>query len=597
MRWSQLYVPTLREDPADADAASHRLLVRAGFVRQLMAGHYSLLPMAVRVRGKIVDVVREEMARIGSQEWILPAVHPAEIWQRTGRWEGMGEEMFRLKDRKGADLALGMTHEEIFTTLAQELSSYRQLPQMWYQFQTKFRDEPRPKSGLLRVREFTMKDSYSFDLDQAGLDRSFDLHHAAYTRIFARVGIPAIPVQASSGSMGGSASVEFMSPTPAGEDLVVHCPACRYAANVEKADSALPAAADGEALAAPERFDTPEARTIEELARLHGVPAEQQIKTLVLVADGRPLLALVRGDHSLVEQKLLDATGARTVRPADADEIKGLLGALPGSLGAVGVAGRTGGTDGTDGTDGTGLTGLTGGTGLTVLADHALAGRTGMTTGANQDGVHLRGVDVARDIAVTRWADLREVRAGEPCVQCGEALEVVQTVEVGHIFKLGRKYTEALDVTVLGQDGAAVKPIMGSYGIGIERAIAAIVETHHDEKGIAWPVAVAPFEVAVVPIGKADEQTAAVVDDLYGRLRAERIDVVLDDRDERPGVKFADIELVGIPYRITVGPRGLKDGVVEVTTRATGETVQVPVTEAAAQVAALVRAAVAPLAG
>ncbi|MGW4695870.1 proline--tRNA ligase [Kitasatospora cineracea] len=582
MRWSQLYVPTLREDPADADAASHRLLVRAGFVRQLMAGHYSLLPMAVRVRGKIVDVVREEMARIGSQEWILPAVHPAEIWQRTGRWEGMGEEMFRLKDRKGADLALGMTHEEIFTTLAQELSSYRQLPQMWYQFQTKFRDEPRPKSGLLRVREFTMKDSYSFDLDQAGLDRSFDLHHAAYTRIFARVGIPAIPVQASSGSMGGSASVEFMAPTPAGEDLVVHCPACRYAANVEKADSALPAAADGEALAAPERFDTPEARTIEELARLHGVPAEQQIKTLVLVADGRPLLALVRGDHSLVEQKLLDATGARTVRPADADEIKGLLGALPGSLGAVGVAGVTGSADGT---------------GLTVLADHALAGRTGMTTGANQDGVHLRGVDVARDIAVTRWADLREVRAGEPCVQCGEALEVVQTVEVGHIFKLGRKYTEALDVTVLGQDGAAVKPIMGSYGIGIERAIAAIVETHHDEKGIAWPVAVAPFEVAVVPIGKADEQTAAVVDDLYGRLRAERIDVVLDDRDERPGVKFADIELVGIPYRITVGPRGLKDGVVEVTTRATGETVQVPVAEAAAQVAALVRAAVAPLAG
>ncbi|MFJ4679227.1 proline--tRNA ligase [Kitasatospora sp. NPDC088783] len=567
MRWSQLYVPTLRENPADADAVSHRLLVRAGFVRQLMAGHYSLLPLAVRVRGKIIEVVREEMTRIGSQEWILPAMHPAEIWQRSGRWEVMGDEMFRLKDRKGTDLALGMTHEEIFTTLAQELSSYRQLPQMWYQFQTKFRDEPRPKSGLLRVREFTMKDSYSFDVDQAGLDRSFDLHHEAYTRVFARLGIPALPVQASSGSMGGSASVEFMAPTPAGEDLVVHCPSCRYAANVEKALSALPAVQDGEALATPERFDTPEVRTIEDLARLHGVPAEHQIKTLVFIADSHPLLVLVRGDHSLVEQKLLDATGARAVRPADADEIKSVLGALPGSLGAVGV------------------------TGLTVLADHALAGRTAMTTGANQDGVHLRGVDVARDIAVTHWADLREVRAGEPCVECGTALEVVRTVEVGHIFKLGYKYTEALGVTVLGQDGTAVKPIMGSYGIGIERAIAAIVEAHHDEKGIVWPAAVAPFEVAVVPIGKNDEQTAAVVDDLYAQLRAERIDVVLDDRDERPGVKFADIELVGIPYRITVGPRGLKEGVVEVTTRATGETAQVPVVSAAAHVAALLRSA------
>ncbi len=567
MRWSQLYVPTLREDPADADAVSHRLLVRAGFVRQLMAGHYSLLPLAVRVRGKIIGVVREEMTRIGSQEWILPAMHPAEIWQRSGRWEVMGDEMFRLKDRKGADLALGMTHEEIFTTLAQELSSYRQLPQMWYQFQTKFRDEPRPKSGLLRVREFTMKDSYSFDLDQAGLDRSFDLHHEAYTRVFARLGIPALPVQASSGSMGGSASVEFMAPTPAGEDLVVHCPSCQYAANVEKALSALPAVQDGEALATPERFDTPDARTIEELARLHGVPAEHQIKTLVFIADSRPLLVLVRGDHSLVEQKLLDATGARAVRPADPDEIKSALGALPGSLGAVGV------------------------TGLTVLADYALTGRTAMTTGANQDGVHLRGVDIARDITVTHWADLREVRAGEPCVECGTALQVVRTVEVGHIFKLGYKYTEALGVTVLGQDGSAVKPIMGSYGIGIERAIAAIVETHHDEKGIVWPTAVAPFEVAVVAIGKNDEQTMAVVDDLYAQLRAEHVDVVLDDRDERPGVKFADIELVGIPYRITVGPRGLKEGVVEVTTRATGETAQVPVASAAAHVAALLRSA------
>ncbi|GAA0696130.1 proline--tRNA ligase [Kitasatospora atroaurantiaca] len=564
MRWSQMYAPTLRDDPADADAASHRLLVRAGFVRQLMAGHYSLLPLAVRVRTKVVDIIREEMGRIGSQEWILPAMHPAEIWQRTGRWEVMGDEMFRLKDRKGADLALGMTHEEIFTTLAHELSSYKQLPQMWYQFQTKFRDEPRPKSGLLRVREFTMKDSYSFDLDQAGLDRSFDLHHDAYVRIFARLGIPAIPVQASSGSMGGSASVEFMSPTEAGEDLVVHCTACGYAANVEKATSALPAVQDPDGLASPEPFDTPEARTIEELARQHGVPAEGQIKTLVYVVDDRLTLVLVRGDHSLVEQKLIDATGATAVRPAQPEEIEAALGASPGSLGAVGV------------------------TGLTVLADEALRGRRAMTTGANRDGVHLRGVDVERDIAVTRWADFREVVAGETCPNCPAALEVVRTVEVGHIFKLGYKYTETLDVTVLGPDGSRIKPIMGSYGIGVERAIASVVESHHDEKGIVWPVSVAPFEVVVVPIGKNDEETTKVVEDIYEQLRADRVDVVLDDRDERPGVKFADIELVGIPYRITVGPRGLKEGVVEVVSRATGETTRVPVADAARTVAGLV---------
>ncbi|PBC76979.1 prolyl-tRNA synthetase [Streptomyces sp. TLI_235] len=567
MRWSQMYTPTLREDPADADAASHRLLVRAGFVRQLMAGHYSLLPLAVRVRSKVVGIVREEMDRIGSQEWLLPAMHPAEIWQRSGRWDVMGDEMFRVKDRKGADIALGMTHEEIFTTLADELASYRQLPQMWYQFQTKFRDEPRPKSGLLRVREFTMKDSYSFDLDQAGLDRSFDLHHEAYTRIFARLGVPAIPVQASSGSMGGSASVEFMSPTEAGEDLVVHCAACRYAANMEKAAAALPAVEDPEGPAAPEPFDTPQARTIEELTIRHGVPADRQIKTLVYVLDGRLTLVLMRGDHTLVEQKLIDAAVATAVRPATPEEIKEALGASPGSLGAVGVEG------------------------LTVWADEALRGRRSMTTGANRDGVHLSGVDVARDIPATGWADFREISAGEPCADCGEPLQVVRTVEVGHIFKLGYKYTEALDITVLGPDGGRIRPIMGSYGIGVERAIAAVVEAHHDEKGIVWPVSVAPFEVVVVPIGKIDEDTAKVVESLYGDLRAAGVDTVLDDRDERPGVKFADCELIGIPYRITVGPRGLKEGVVEVVERATGETVRVPVADAVGHVAGLVAAA------
>ena len=569
MRWSQLYVPTLRQDPADADAVSHRLLLRGGYIRQLMAGHYSLLPLAVRTRAKIVDIIRAELSAIGAQEFILPTMHPAEIWHRSGRWDVMGEEMFRLKDRKGADLALGMTHEEIFTTLAQELRSYRDLPQIWYQFQTKFRDEPRPKSGLIRVREFTMKDSYSFDLDEAGLDRAFDLHHAAYTRIFARLGIPAIPVQASSGSMGGSTSVEFMCPSDAGEDLIVRCTGCGYAANVEKATSALAPVTDNPALGTPEPFDTPDARTIDELARRHGVTAEHQIKTLVYAVDEQITLVLMRGDHALVEQKLIDALGAKTVRPAQPDEIQAALGASPGSLGAVAAT-------------------LTGGPGLPVVADEALRGRTGMTTGANRDGVHLRGVDLARDVAVGRWADLREVTAGEPCPTCGTPLEVVRTVEVGHIFKLGRKYPEILGVSVLGPEGDRVVPVMGSYGIGVERALACVVESHHDDRGIVWPTAVAPFEVALVTLGKGDQAVAAAGQDLYDRLRGERVEVLWDDRHERPGVKFSDVELVGIPYRVTVGARGLAAGTVEVTVRATGESTAVPLAEAVQHLRSLV---------
>lgn len=558
MRWSELYVPTLRQDPAGADAVSHRLLLRAGYIRQLMAGHYSLLPLAVKVRAKIIEVIREEMSRIGAQEFLLPTMQPAEVWQKSGRWDKIGAEMFRLTDRKGADIALGMTHEEIFTTIAQELRSYRDLPQRWYQFQTKFRDEPRPKSGLIRVREFTMKDSYSFDADAAGLDRSFELHHQAYQRIFGRLGIPAIPVEASSGIMGGSDSIEFMCPTAAGEDIVVHC-ACGYAANVEKATSHLPPVADGAGLPAPEPFDTPDVRTIEDLARDHGVTAVHQVKTLVYVVDDQLTLVLMRGDHALVEQKLIDTLAAVQVRPAHPGEIREALGALPGSLGGVGV------------------------TGLPILADLALRGRTGMTTGANRDGVHLRGVDVDRDIAVGRWADLREVVAGEPCPRCERPLEVLQTVEIGHIFKLGNRYTETLGVSVLGADGERVAPVMGCYGIGVERALAAIVETHHDDKGIVWPTAVAPFQVAIAVLGDSAEVVAAA-EQIYAGLLAQRLDTLLDDRAERPGVKFSDIELIGIPYRITVSARGLADGTVEVTSRATGQTERVPVSHAASHV-------------
>jgi prolyl-tRNA synthetase len=555
MRWSQLFIPTLRDDPADAEAASHRLLLRAGFIRQLMAGHYSMLPLGMRVRAKVMAVIREEMNAIGAQEFLLPCMHPAEVWEKSGRL-GAVDVMFRLKDRKGADMVLGFTHEEIFTTVAAELASYRELPQFWYQFQTKFRDEARPKSGLLRVREFTMKDSYSFDLDESGLDKSFDAHRGAYERIFARLGIPAIAAEASNGTMGGSDSLEFVCPSEAGEDLIAVCPNCDYAANLEKATSTLPAIEDDAGPAAPARLATPGVRTIEDLAVQYDLAADRQIKTLVQVIDGEPTLVLLRGDHPLADQKLIDATGSVDIRPAQAEEIRAALGASPGSLGAVGV------------------------TDMPVIADLALRGRQNMATGANTDDFHLTGVDVDRDITVTSWADLREVSAGEPCPRCGTPLEFIQAIEVGHIFKLGRKFTTALGVSVLGPDGAKVTPIMGSYGIGVERAMAAIAEVHHDDVGLTWPVNVAPAEVTVILVSGKDEAAKTAAESIYAELLAAGADVVIDDRDERPGVKFADAELTGIPFRISVGSRDLAEGLVEVVTRSTREKERVPVDQA-----------------
>src|SRR6516164_6332702 len=562
MRWSMMHIPTLRDDPADAGAPSHRLLLRAGYIRQLMAGHYSLLPLGQRVRLKVIGIIREEMNAIGAQEILMPVMHPAEPWQNSGRWELMGEEMFRLKDRRGADLALGMTHEEIIATLATELESYRELPQMWYQFQTKLRDEPRPKAGLMRTREFTMKDSYSFDLDQAGLDVSFIAHRDAYVRIFERLSIPAVPADASSGAMGGSDSTEFICPSPTGEDLIVLCPECGYAANIEKAASRLAAVDDSERaglLAAPEPFATPGVRTIEDLAVQYQAPADRQIKTLVYFLDGVLTLVLLRGDHALNEQKLIDATGATAIRPAQPDEIQAALGALPGSLGAVGV------------------------TGYPIIADEALRGRRGMYTGANVDDTHLRGVDIERDINVGQWADLRDA-AGDGCVNCGHGLEVERGIEVGHIFKLGYKYSDAMEIRVSGPDGKPVKPIMGSYGIGVERAMATIVEVHHDDKGIIWPVAVAPFEVVVVIAQQDDPAVAEAGEEVYGALVAAGVDVIVDDRPVRAGVKFSDAELVGIPFRVTVGKRGLATGSAELTDRGSGTTVQIPLADLAKHV-------------
>jgi prolyl-tRNA synthetase len=553
MRWSQAFIPTLRDDPADAEAVSHRLLVRGGYLRQLMAGAYSLLPLMIRVRTKVGNIIREEMDGIGGQEFLLPAVHPAELWQKSGRWEIMGDEMFRLRDRKGADLALGMTHEEVFGTLALEMRSYRDLPQFWYQIQTKFRDEPRPKGGVLRTREFTMKDSYSFDIAWEGLDESFDRHFEAYERIFARLGLEAVPVEASSGAMGGSDSIEFMVRSDSGEDDVVHCRECGYAANMERATSRIAEIDDGSDRRELEKFATPGVRTIEDLATFEGGASSQhQIKSLVYMLEGELTLVLLRGDHPLVEQKLQDGTGAIEFRPAHPEEIRGAIGADPGSLGAVGVDN------------------------LPILADLALKGRYNMVTGANDDDFHLRGVDIERDINVSKWIDLREVADGEPCPTCGAPLEVFKAIEVGHIFKLGTKYADAFGVSVLDEDGAAQTVIMGSYGIGLERNIAAVVETHHDEKGIVWPVPVAPYSVAITVLRADDEDALQAGEDLYQQCLAAGIDTILDDRVERPGVKFADVELIGIPFRVTVGPRGLQNGVVEVQDRASGVNEEVP---------------------
>lgn len=544
MRWSKIFIPTLRETPAMAEAISHKLLLRAGYIRQLTSGIYSYLPLAQRVLLKITNIIREEMNNIGGQEYLLPALNPAEIWQETGRWQVMGDNMFRLKDRKGADLCLGMTHEEVFTSIARdELRSYKQLPQIWYQIQTKFRDEARPKSGVLRVREFIMKDSYSFDLDWEGLDQAFESHREAYCQIYKRCGVEFSIVEASSGAMGGSKSSEFMVYSDAGEDWIASCADCQYAANVEKATSVLPAIVDESAPEKAEKFPTPGVRTIEDLTTFPGgATAERQIKTLIYMLDEKPVLVLLRGDHQLNETKLGDATGAINLRAAHPTEIQNLLGAMPGSLGAVDVKDAF------------------------IIADNALQGRSNMVTGANLDDHHLRGVVIERDIKVSKWADLRTVVSGEGCPQCSAKLRVDKAIEVGHIFKLGTKYSESMGAKVLNVEGKETPIIMGSYGIGVGRIMASAVELYNDKDGICWPVSIAPFEVVITPANFNDESQREASEHLYKELIAIGIDVLLDDRNERPGVKFKDADLIGIPYRVTVGKK-LGEGKIEFFTR------------------------------
>ena len=559
MQWSKLFIPTLRENPAEAEVVSHQLLLRAGYIRQLAAGIYSYLFLAQRSLLKIQAIVREEMDAIGAQEMLLPALHPAELWQESGRWQVMGDNMFRLRDRFGRALCLGMTAEEVMTSIARgELRSYKQLPQMWYQIQSKFRDEPRPKSGLLRVRQFLMKDSYSFDIDAGGLDVSYEKHRHAYIRIFERSGLQFIAVQAHSGAMGGSQSHEFMVPSDAGEDYVVRCSKCDYAANLEKAVSraSAPLAPDPEGDLTPEEFHTPGRKTIAEVSEFTHLPETSQMKSLVLVADGQPVLALLRGDHSLSETKIASALGAAEVRPAHPEEIRQWFGADPGSLGPVGKLP------------------------MRIVADEALRGRRNMIAGANRDDHHLRNVTPGEDFQ-TEFFDLRQVTTGDTCLECGAPVQLIKCVEIGHIFKLGYKYSRSMGLHVLNETGEEITVVMGSYGIGIERILSAAIELWNDKDGMALPASIAPFEVVVTPVNINDARQREAAEALYAECKREGLDALYDDRDERPGVKFKDADLIGIPWRIVVGKK-LANGLVEIVQRRPRASHDKPVAEAAA---------------
>jgi prolyl-tRNA synthetase len=566
-RWSELFIPTLREAPADAEVASHRFLVRAGYIRQLAAGLYSYLFLGQRSFGKISAIVREEMDRIG-QEFYLPALHPRELWEASGRWAVMGDNLFRLKDRKGADLCLGMTEEEVMTEIARkELRSYKQLPQIWYQIAPKFRDEPRPKSGLLRVRQFMMKDSYSFDLDAAGLDLSYQKHRDAYCKIFERCGLKYMVIEAHSGAMGGSQSEEFMVRTPAGEDQIASCENCDYAANLEKATSRVAAVEDlgPEGDGSPLEVHTPGQKTIEDVARFLGVSPKNKIKTLALVTEDqdrktgkskvRGVVLLLRGDHQMNEAKLSSAVAGRQTRPMEEGEIRQLFRSPAGFLGPVGVDWAKDWKDPDK---------------PILLVDQALEGRKNLISGANREDYHLKNITPGETFDPTAYADLRSVTAGESCPRCGGTLRIDTAVEVGHIFKLGYKYSESMGARVLDKNGKEVTVIMGSYGIGIERILTAAVEQSNDENGFWLSPTIAPFQIVVTPTNVRDPALQAAAEDIVGHLETAGYDVLLDDRDERPGVKFKDADLVGIPYRVTVGKK-VTEGTVEVVNRSTRE--------------------------
>jgi prolyl-tRNA synthetase len=545
VRASELFLPTLRDDPADAEAVSHKLLVRGGYIRQVGAGLWTYLPLGWRVHRKVEQVIREEMDAIGGQELLAPVLTPAELWQESGRYSI--PEVFKLRDRVGRELVLPLTHEETFTFHARELQSYKQLPQIWYHLQTKERDEPRPRGGLLRVREFIMKDAYSFDRDEAGLDESFRKHEVAYKRIFERCGIEAVEVAAESGIMGGSGSQDFLAPSGSGENTLVTCENGDYAADLEIASGVPPAADFPAELDAPEEVETPGQCTIEAVSEFLGVDPRATAKAMPVVVGDKLVLALVRGDDRLNEMKLL-AELRDNFRPPEDEEIRAAFGASGGSIGPVGAK-------------------------VEVIADDAL--REGQyVVGANRDDAHLRGVLAGRDFEA-RFADLREVRAGDACPECGGHLSLQAAIEVGHIFKLETRFSRPLNATFLDEDGTERPLIMGSYGIGPGRVMAAAVEQSHDEHGIVWPASIAPYDVHVVALPGAEEQA----DEAARTLDEAGAEVLLDDRDARAGEKFADADLIGIPLRVTVGKKTLEDGAVDVRDRKTGEERRIPLGE------------------
>jgi prolyl-tRNA synthetase len=546
MRWTTSFIPTLREDPADAEAASHRLMVRAGLVRQLTAGVYVYLPLGQRAIDKVNGIIREEMNAIGGQEITMPVLHPAELWQQSGRWYDIKDEMFRLKDRHGRDMCLGMTHEEVVAWLAaKEIRSYRELPQVWYQIQTKERDEARPRSGVLRTREFWMKDAYTLDADDAGLDAAYERQKEAYVRIFRRSGVAFHVVESDVGMMGGAGAHEFMAPSAAGEDEIARCPACGYAANVELARSRSPVRSFPDE--PREEVSTPGVRTIADVCQLLGIEPPQTIKSLLYVGPSGPVLALVRGDQQLHEKKLARLLGGE-VRPAHPDEVRAALGAPVGSVGPVDAA-------------------------LPIVADEALADGV-YVTGANREGVHLRGVRPGRDFA-PRHADLHAAQAGDACAECGTPLVVERVIEVGNIFKLGTKYSATLGATYLDEQGQARPIVMGSYGIGPARIVASAIEQRHDSDGIVWPWSIAPAQVLVLPVNPKQPAVREMAERLYRDLGTVGFETILDDRDERPGVKFKDADLLGIPIRVTVGALLGREGKVEVRTRRDRQDVEV----------------------
>jgi prolyl-tRNA synthetase len=574
MLWTKTLIPTLREAPADAEILSHKLLLRAGLIRKLAGGVYTFLPLGLRALRKLERIVREEMDRAGAIEVLMPALQPKEIWEQSGRAETASNVLFKVKDGANREWFLSPTAEEVITTLAaNEINSYRQLPKNFYQISLKFRDEIRPRFGLMRAKEFIMKDAYSFDTTDDGAMASYKKMYDAYTRIFARCGLKTFPVEADTGVIGGNYSHEFMVPAETGENEVAFCEACGYAANIEKATSGIPKTAAREIGAAIEKFSTPGVVTIEALSKEpYKVPANRQIKTLVYIADSSPIIILIRGDDQLNEIKLLAKTGAVAVRPATPEQIGPLLGAQPGSLGAITSTLRSV-EDVKSRFKNLSLKSPDynlhiPNEGVPVYADGRLQGANDMTTGANENGYHLKNVSIERDIKVTEWHDLRTVSAGEPCVKCGKSLKIRRAIEVGHVFKLGTKYSEKLGASFLDEAGARKPSVMGCYGIGVTRTLQAVIEQCNDKDGIIWPLSVAPYTVCITPLAVAPEsEPMKLAEKIYAELTAKGVDVILDDRDERPGVKFKDSELVGFPIRIGIGEKSLAKGEVEIKPR------------------------------